>query len=99
MAALTLLVRDHGGPRICFQLLDAPALDDRTLETPSMRASVDTPVLNRLDAEISWRHCLSHRGDDVPPYAAPARAEDLSGLPPAYSRAVRHRRHRAAARN
>ncbi len=87
-AALTLLLRDHGGPRICFQLL-APQLDDR-LGTPSMHASVDTPMLNRLDVEISWRHYLSHCADDIPPHAAPARAEDLSGLPPAYISLYEH---------
>ena len=86
-AGLTLHVRDRGGPPICFQVLDAPQLDDR-LNTPSMRASTDTPMLTRADAEISWRHYLSHRNADIPPYAAPARAKNLSGLPPAYTRSA-----------
>ncbi|MBP2368485.1 alpha/beta hydrolase [Pseudonocardia parietis] len=80
-AALTLLVRDRGGPAICFQLLDAPEVDDR-LDTPSMHTFTDTPLWSRPDAELSWRHYLS--GTDPDMYAAPARATDLSELPPAY---------------
>jgi acetyl esterase len=82
-AALTLLARDRGGPHICFQLLNAPVLDDR-LETPSMTAFTDTPVWDRQSAIVSWRHYLGEERADVPPYAAPARADDLSRLPPAY---------------
>ncbi|MGW5641562.1 alpha/beta hydrolase [Saccharopolyspora sp. NPDC003752] len=82
-AALTLLVRDRGGPPLCFQLLDAPEVDDR-LDTASMRAFDDTPLWNRPDAVLSWRYYLADCGGVVPPYAAPARADDLSGLPPAY---------------
>ena len=50
-----------------------------------MLAFVDTPLWNRPNAVWSWRHYLGpdHRGE-VSPYAAPARAEDLSGLPPAF---------------
>ncbi|MCX4734282.1 alpha/beta hydrolase [Streptomyces sp. NBC_01363] len=85
-AALALLARDRGGPELCFQLLDIPELDDR-LETPSMREFTDTPVWNRPNAVHSWRAYLGADRDPaapVPAYAAPARAEDLSGLPPAY---------------
>jgi len=83
-AATALLARDRKGPAICFQLLEIPELDDR-LETASMRAFDDTPLWNRPNAVWSWRHYLGpdHEGD-VSPYAAPARATDLSGLPPAY---------------
>ncbi len=85
-AALTLLSRDHDGPTIAFQYLDSPEIDDR-LETWSMREFTDTPVWNRPNAELSWDYYLGPgvRGtDQVSPYAAPARATDLSGLPPAY---------------
>jgi acetyl esterase len=84
-AATALLARDEGGPAVCFQLLQIPELDDR-LETPSMRAFVDSPLWNRPLAVQSWKAYLGARygSDDVPAYAAPARAEDLSGLPPAY---------------
>ncbi|NND67051.1 MAG: alpha/beta hydrolase, partial [Halioglobus sp.] len=86
-AATALLARDRGGPAICFQYLGIPELDDR-LTTPSMRKFVDTPMWNRPNAQLSWDAYLGdnfERGaDDVPYLAAPARAEDLSGLPPAY---------------
>lgn len=82
-AALALRARDRGGPQICFQFLGMPELDDR-LDTPSMRAFVDTPMWNRPNAVLSWRHYLGELDGDVPYEAAPARAADLSGLPPAY---------------
>lgn len=84
-AAVALLARDRGGPAVCFQLLAIPELDDR-LQTGSMQAFVDSPMWNRPLAEQSWRAYLGalYGTADVPAYAAPARAGDLSGLPPAY---------------
>jgi acetyl esterase len=83
-AATALLVRERGGPALCFQVLEIPELDDR-LETPSMRAFEDTPLWNRPNAVWSWRHYLGADHDgEVSHYAAPSRAKDLSGLPPAY---------------
>jgi acetyl esterase/lipase len=89
-AALALLARDRGGPAIAFQYLGVPEIDDR-LETPSMRAFVDTPLWNRPLAELSWDRYLGAgvRGtENVPVYAAPARATDLGNLPPAYISAM-----------
>ena len=84
-AAVTLLARDRGGPALCFQYLGIPELDDR-LATPSMSAYLDTPLWNRPSAVFSWTSYLGGEpgGADVSPYAAPARADDLSGLPPAF---------------
>jgi acetyl esterase/lipase len=84
-AATALLARDRGGPAVCFQLLQIPELDDR-LETASMRKFVDSPMWNRPLAVQSWQAYLGplYGSDEVPAYAAPARADDLSGLPPAY---------------
>jgi acetyl esterase/lipase len=83
-AGLALLARDRGGPALCFQLLAIPELDDR-LDTPSMVAFTDTPMWNRPSAERSWRYYLGDAaGGATSPYAAPARADDLVGLPPAY---------------
>jgi acetyl esterase/lipase len=89
-AALALLARDRGGPAIAFQYLGVPELDDR-LSTTSMRSFTDTPLWNLPSAENSWDCYLGEgvRGTDgVSPYAAPARATDLSGLPPAYISAM-----------
>ncbi|KDN22397.1 alpha/beta hydrolase [Amycolatopsis rifamycinica] len=84
-AAVALLARDRGGPRLSFQYLGIPELDDR-LDTPSMRAYTDTPIWNRPNAVYSWTSYLGAEpgGADVSPYAAPARAADLAGLPPAF---------------
>lgn len=85
-AALALLARDRGGPAIAFQFLAIPELDDR-MTTASMAAFTDTPNCNRPNLVLSWDAYLGEgrRGSaDVSPYAAPARATDLSGLPPAY---------------
>jgi acetyl esterase/lipase len=85
-AGLALLARDRGGPSIAFQYLGVPELDDR-LDTPSMQAFTDTPIWNRPNAVVSWDAYLGagKRGTpDVPIYAAPARATDLTDLPPAY---------------
>lgn len=83
-AGLALFNRDLGGPSLCFQYLGIPELDDR-LDTPSMRAFTDTPMWHRPNAEWSWKYYL---GDPAPaevsPYAAPARASDVAGLPSAY---------------
>jgi acetyl esterase len=80
-AAVALRARDRHGPPICFQLLNQPELDDRQ-ETWSARHFTDTPFMTRDKVAASWRHYLG--ATPATPYAAPARADDLSDLPPAY---------------
>jgi acetyl esterase/lipase len=80
-AAVALRARDEQGPPICYQLLNQPELDDRQ-ETWSARNFTDTPWMNRDKLAATWRHYLG--STPATPYAAPARAADLSGLPPAY---------------
>ena len=86
-AALALLSRDRNGPPICFQYLGIPELDDR-LNTPSMQNFSDTPIWNQELSKLSWKYYLGNNyipgGDNVPIYAAPARANNLGGLPRAY---------------
>jgi acetyl esterase len=80
-AAVALQARDQQGPPIRFQLLNQPEIDDRQ-ETWSARHFTDTPFMTRAKVSASWRHYLGSAS--ASPYAAPARATDLSGLPPAY---------------
>jgi acetyl esterase/lipase len=81
-AALALLARDRGELPLAFQLLIYPMIDDRNV-TPSSR--LDTLVWTREANQVGWRAYLGDAaGGDVPPYAAPARATDLAGLPPAF---------------
>jgi acetyl esterase len=79
-AAVALRARDQRGPSICFQLLNQPGLDDRQ-QTWSARNFTETPWMNRDKVTAIWRHYLG--ATPATPYAAPARAADLSGLPPA----------------
>jgi acetyl esterase/lipase len=83
-AALALLARDRGEVRIAFQLLDSPMLDDRQM-TPSSQQDA-LPVWSRGSNTFGWRSYLGelYGRDDVPSTAAPARATDLAGLPPAF---------------
>jgi len=84
-AGVALLSRDRGGPRLCMQLLEIPVLDDR-LDTPSMKTYTDTLLWNLPNAVKSWEYYLGPARDglETSPYAAPARAGDLAGLPRAF---------------
>jgi acetyl esterase/lipase len=83
-AALGLLVRDRGEHAIAFLELIYPMIDDRN-DTPSSW-NCDGPVLHRSGNLVAWHAYLGHEPGtgDVPAYAAPARADDLRGLPPTW---------------
>ena len=86
VAAAALMARDRKGPPIRFQLLTSPTIDDQ-LVTASSRHFTDTPALTRRDMEICWSAYLgpiTRGGNDVPPYAAPRRATNLTNLPQTY---------------
>jgi acetyl esterase/lipase len=79
--ATSLLARDRGFPAIRFQMPIYPMIDDRN-ETPSSQEITDIGVWDRAGNIEAWQWYL---GDGKPDqYAAPARAEDLSGLPPTF---------------
>jgi acetyl esterase/lipase len=84
-AGLALAARDRGGPRLCGQVLDYPMLDDRGT-TASTRQFDGVGVWDRVSNETGWTALLgdARGGPGVSPYAAPARATDLAGLPPAF---------------
>lgn len=79
-AALTLQARDRGGPAPSRQMLICPMLDDRPTE--SQRMLDRDGIWDLHDNAYAWGAYLG--GREATPYAAPARAQDLSGLPPAY---------------
>ncbi len=83
-AALCLMTRDRGGPKIAYQGLMIPVLDDR-LDQPSHKQAETAEGFSGRGAIGMWLHYLGEDYDreKTSPYAAPARAEDLSGLPPA----------------
>ena len=82
-AALSLLARDRGGPAICFQMPLYPMIDDRNA-SPSSREIVHPAVWDREKNIAAWALYLGG-ASEVSPYAAPIRAENLAGLPPAYT--------------
>lgn len=84
-AALALRARDAGGPQPCFQWLVYPMLDDRGI-TRSSRTITDPRIWNDDCNRRGWAAYLGalSGSDDVPAHAAPARATDLAGLPPAF---------------
>ena len=82
-ASLGHLIHDRGGPQPAFQLLICPMLDDRC-GTDSAQAIADARVWNADKNRAGWRALLGGLAEgEVPPYAAAARASNLSGLPPA----------------
>ncbi|MER7755615.1 alpha/beta hydrolase [Kitasatospora sp. NPDC097643] len=81
-AALTLLLRDEGGPALCHQLLVYPNTDHRA-DTPSLREHDDPLLFNRRSVAWYWGHYLADPADGAHPHASPLRAPSLAGLPPA----------------
>jgi triacylglycerol lipase len=83
-AALCLKMRDEAGPKIAFQLLIYPMLDDRTCVAAEPNPFAGQFVWDHESNAFGWSSWLgrSPGSADVPHLAAPARAKDLSGLPP-----------------
>ena len=82
--ALSLYARDKGEIAIAFQIAFYPMLDDRPTATS---LNNDAPIWNTKSNEVSWQLYLGdlYGTHAIPVYAAPARAEDLTGLPPMIS--------------
>lgn len=84
-AGLVQRIHDGGGIQPAGQALFCPMIDDRTAtktELDALKHKMWTNVNNRG----GWRHYLGMApgSASVPQYAAAARREDLSGLPPAW---------------
>lgn len=84
-AGVALRARGEGGPDLCFQLLIYPMIDDRN-ETVSSKQVTDIGIWDREMNIKAWDAYLGDRSgsDEIPPYAAPARATDLTELPPTF---------------
>ena len=79
--AVALMARDRGGPALKFMMPIYPMLDDRN-ETASSQEITDVGIWDRAGNIEAWAWYLGGKPADQ--YAAPARAEDLAGLPPSY---------------
>lgn len=84
-AGTALLARDRRGPALLGQMLLYPMLDDRD-ETVSTRQIDGVGLWDRGSNVLGWTALLGDRKGtaEVSIYAAPARATDLAGLPPAF---------------
>ncbi len=84
-AAVSLMARDRGGPAIAGQRVSAPMIDDRNT-TASSRQYDGIGAWDRNNNDTAWNALLGadRATERVSPYAAPTRATDLSGLPPAF---------------
>ncbi|MGW7490785.1 alpha/beta hydrolase [Streptomyces sp. NPDC054786] len=84
-AAVALMARDRGGPALAHQSLCVPDLDDRVgADEAPTESALDTRVLDGRGVQESWKHYLPEGTAQAEAYAAPSRATELSGLPPAY---------------
>jgi acetyl esterase len=82
-AATSLRLRDEDGPPLCGQLLLYPVTDYHTPGTPSYEDNAEGYGLTRDTMKWFWDHYLNDPSEASNPYAAPLRARDRSGLPPA----------------
>lgn len=85
-AALALLARDRGAAPLAFQHLIYPMIDDRTAVHPDPHPFTGDYVWTPTNNAFGWTALLGTApgGEGVSPYAAAARAEDLTRLPPTY---------------
>ena len=79
--ATAMIARDRGGPALRFMMPIYPMVDDRN-ETESSQEITDIGIWDRAANIEAWAWYLG--GKEADQYAAPARAEDLAGLPPAF---------------
>ncbi|MEV6798034.1 alpha/beta hydrolase [Micromonospora rifamycinica] len=102
-AAVTLLARAAGGPRLAGQLLVYPNTDQRAAPRPAgdgpaaERDAADRPaddqdplLFNRHSVDWYRGHYLADPADAADPLASPLLADDLSGLPPALVLTAEH---------
>src|ERR1700739_2599855 len=85
-AAAALYARDRQGPKFAFQHLIYPMIDDRTAGRKDLHPYVGEFVWTQENNYFGWRSLLGEEpgSADVSPYAAAARATDVSGLPATY---------------
>jgi len=85
-AALALFTRDNVGPPLAFQHLIYPMLDDRTCIDKNRPEHVGEHIWTSHNNAFGWSSLLGHEPGipETSCYAAPARADSLADLPPAF---------------
>ena len=89
-AVVCQMARDSSGPAIVFQTLIYPVTDLDFDRWPSMDENADGPLLTREAMDWFARHYVGSLPFTDDSYAAPIRATDLSGLPPAHVSTAGH---------
>jgi acetyl esterase len=84
VAVTTLLAKERGGPKICFQLLFYP-VTDANFDNGSYNQFADGPWLTRAAMKWFWDAYLPDEAKRKEPTASPLQAslEQLKDLPPA----------------
>jgi acetyl esterase len=82
-AVVALMARDRGGPALRHQLLIYP-VTDADFSRASYRENAEGYLLTTKAMEWFWGHYVPDPARRQEAYAAPLRAKDLSGLPPAF---------------
>ena len=82
-AVVSLQARDAGGPALAFELLVYP-VTDHEFESPSMRENATGYFLELESMRWFYNQYLRDERDGADWRFSPARAADLSGLPPAF---------------
>jgi len=85
-ASLALLARDREEFALAFQHLICPMIDDRTCISADPHPYTGQFIWTLASNHFGWAAILDCEpgSERVSPYAAAARAEDLSGLPPTF---------------
>ena len=82
-ASVCLMARDRDGPAIRAQAINYPCLTD-DLSAPAYRDMADAPGVRTDSIDNAWNLYLGKGRPTTNGYAAPLKAADLSGLPPAH---------------
>ncbi|MDR1388323.1 MAG: alpha/beta hydrolase [Propionibacteriaceae bacterium] len=93
-AAVALMARDRGGPRLALQILEVPALDltGRHLDLAAARGLGAPGFLIKFGLRVVAKTYLGPRAAQLArqPYASPLLADDLAGLPPSLILTAEH---------
>jgi acetyl esterase len=81
-AVVSQMARDRCQPALSLEVLLYPIIDF-DFSTASYQKLAEGYSLSRAAMQWFWRHYLPREEDAQQPYAAPSRAADLCGLPPA----------------
>ncbi len=85
-AAVALMARDRGGPKVALQLLEVPVTDigPHADDYPSVALFGENFGLDRAEMDVYAQEYLADLDDGSSPYASPVLAADVTGVAPAH---------------